>query len=95
MDCSRSRRAGTVGLSEDSNHDSSIRFRLFCWMMGQSVRPQAMTPLREMVLLSAVALQFPDQSLMWGAPNLKVTNIPDANRCVRLPRRKKWQVKGL
>ncbi len=52
-------------------------------------------PLSEMVLLGTVALRFPDQSLTWDAPNLKVTNIPDANRYVRLPCRKKWQVKGL
>ena len=52
-------------------------------------------PLSEMVLLGTVALRFDGQSLKWDAPNMKVTNVPDANRYVRLPCRKNWQVKGL
>ena len=52
-------------------------------------------PLSEMVLLGTVALRLPDQSLKWDAPNMKVTNVPEANRYVRLPCRKEWLVKGL
>jgi predicted dehydrogenase len=52
-------------------------------------------PLSEMVLLGTVALQFPDQTLKWDAPNMKVTNVPDAAAYVRRPCRKAWQVKGL
>ena len=52
-------------------------------------------PLSEMVLLGTVALQFPDQALKWDALNMKVTNVPEANRYVRHACRKAWQVKGL
>jgi predicted dehydrogenase len=52
-------------------------------------------PLSEMVLLGTVALHFPDKTLKWDAPNMKVTNLPDANKYIRQSCRKKWQVKGL
>ena len=52
-------------------------------------------PLSEMVLLGTVALQFPDRALEWDAPNMKVTNAPEANGYVRHACRKAWQVKGL
>ena len=52
-------------------------------------------PLSEMVLLGTVVLRFPDQPLKWDAPNMKATNVPEANRHVRHACRKAWQVKGL
>ena len=52
-------------------------------------------PLTEMILLGTVALRFPGQALSWDAPNLKVTNVAEANRYVRRTYREGWDVKGL
>ena len=40
-------------------------------------------PFTEVVLLGNVALRFPGQRLMWDGPNMKVTNVPEANQFVQ------------
>ncbi len=52
-------------------------------------------PLTESVLLGCLATRFPQSELAWDAANLKVTNVPDANRFVRRTYRKGWEVEGL
>jgi hypothetical protein len=52
-------------------------------------------PLTEMVLLGVLAARFPGKKLQWDAPNLKVTNLPEANQYVRTSYRKGWEVAGL
>ena len=46
-------------------------------------------PLTEMVLLGNVALRA-GQTIEWDGPNLRVTNLPDANRFVKLDYRPGW-----
>jgi predicted dehydrogenase len=52
-------------------------------------------PLTESVLLGCLATRFPKTTLEWDAANLKVTNVPAANRFVRRTYRKGWEVEGL
>lgn len=52
-------------------------------------------PLTEMILLGTVALRFPGQALTWDAPNMKVTNVTEANQYVRRSYREGWAVQGL
>lgn len=52
-------------------------------------------PLTETVLLGSVASRFPHATLVWDAPNLRFTNLPNANRYIRRAYRKGWEVEGL
>ena len=52
-------------------------------------------PLTESVLLGGVATFFPNERLEWDAANLKFKNKPDADRLIRRPYRKGWEVAGL
>jgi predicted dehydrogenase len=52
-------------------------------------------PLTEAVLLGSVASRFPETTLQWDAPNLKFTNVTEANQFVKREYRKGWEVKGL
>jgi len=45
-------------------------------------------PLSESVLLGSVASHFPQTTLEWNGPDLKFTNVPEANRYVRREYRK-------
>ena len=40
-------------------------------------------PFTEVVLLGNVSLRYPGTRLMWDAPNMKVTNMPEADQYVR------------
>ena len=40
-------------------------------------------PLTETVLLGNLAIRFPNRPLLWDAENLQVTNVKEANACVR------------
>ena len=46
-------------------------------------------PLTEICLLGNIA-QRVDSRILWDAENLKVTNLPEANRYVRSEYRKGW-----
>jgi hypothetical protein len=48
-------------------------------------------PLTEMCLLGNVAKRV-DARILWDAENLKVTNIPDANKYIRTEYRKGWSL---
>ena len=52
-------------------------------------------PLTETVLLGVLAGRFPGKRLEWDAPNLRVSNLPEANEHVRVAYRKGWEVQGL
>jgi predicted dehydrogenase len=52
-------------------------------------------PLTESVLLGSVASRFPNTTLEWDAGKLSFTNVAEANRFVRRPYRKGWEVTGL
>ena len=47
-------------------------------------------PFTESVLLGNVALRFPGQRLEWDAPNMKVTNVAEANQFVQHNYRSGW-----
>jgi hypothetical protein len=52
-------------------------------------------PLTESVLLGGVATFFPNERLEWDSKSLKFKNKPDADRLIRKPYRKGWDVTGL
>lgn len=52
-------------------------------------------PLTESVLLGGVATFFPNETLEWNAAQLKFSNKPEADRLIRRPYRKGWEVPGL
>jgi predicted dehydrogenase len=47
-------------------------------------------PLTELVLLGNIALRFRHQKLYWDSPNMKVTNIPEANNYIHREYRGPW-----
>jgi predicted dehydrogenase len=47
-------------------------------------------PLTEMVLLGVLAMRFKDMPLEWDSVNLKVTNLPEADKLIRPPFRDGW-----
>jgi hypothetical protein len=49
-------------------------------------------PFTEVVLLGNVALRFPGTRLMWDGPNMKVTNVPEANQYVQNNYRNGWSL---
>ncbi len=49
-------------------------------------------PFTETVLLGCVALRFPGRRLEWDGPNLKFTNVAEANNYVRREYRKGWEL---
>ncbi len=52
-------------------------------------------PLTEALLLGVVANRYPDQTLMWDAAQLKVTNLAEANELIRREYRAGFQVPNL
>ena len=52
-------------------------------------------PLTETVLLGGIATRFPNQELIWDAPNLSFKNNKRATALVKKKYRKGWEVKGL
>jgi predicted dehydrogenase len=52
-------------------------------------------PLTETVLLGGVATRYPNTTLEWDGPNLKFTNVAEANQWLRRTYRKGWEVAGL
>ena len=52
-------------------------------------------PLTEALLLGVVANRFPDTKLMWNAEELRVTNLPAANRILKRDYREGFEVDGL
>jgi predicted dehydrogenase len=52
-------------------------------------------PLTETVLLGTVAVCLAGQTLHWDAANMKITNLPEANRYLRRPYREGWSIEGL
>ena len=50
-------------------------------------------PLTETVLLGTVAHRA-GKKIEWDAENMKVTNVPDANKYVQKEYRKGWQLEG-
>ncbi len=49
-------------------------------------------PLTETVVLGCVALRMPGTKLEWDGPNLKFTNVPEANRYVQREYRSGWSL---
>ncbi len=52
-------------------------------------------PMTETVLIGTVAMLNPNQELKWDTKKLRFTNSKKADRLVRAPYRKGWEVKGL
>jgi hypothetical protein len=48
--------------------------------------------LTEAVLLGNVAIRARGKTLEWDGPNLKVTNVPEANEFLRREYRKGWSL---
>jgi predicted dehydrogenase len=49
-------------------------------------------PFTEAVLLGNVALRFPGARLMWDAPNMKITNVLEANQFIQPTYRSGWSL---
>jgi predicted dehydrogenase len=49
-------------------------------------------PLTEMVLLGNLAIRSGGKKLLWDGPNMKVTNVPEANQYVKMPYREGWSL---
>lgn len=49
-------------------------------------------PLTETVVLGCVALRFAGRKIEWDGPNMKVTNIPEANQYLKREYRKGWEL---
>lgn len=49
-------------------------------------------PLTETMLLGMVATMVPGKKLLWDGPNMKVTNVPEANEFVRRQYRQGWSL---
>ena len=49
-------------------------------------------PFTESVLLGNVALRYPGQRLLWDAPTMKVTNVPDADQFIKHDYRPGWSL---
>ena len=49
-------------------------------------------PLTEAVLLGTVCVRLGGRKLIWDSPNLKVTNIPEANEYIHYEYRKGWEL---
>ena len=47
-------------------------------------------PFAEVVLLGNVSLHYPGTRLMWDAPNMKITNMPEADQYIRHNYRQGW-----
>ncbi len=47
-------------------------------------------PLTETVLLGQLSLHFRGRRLLWDGPNMKVTNVPEADQFVRTTSREGW-----
>lgn len=52
-------------------------------------------PLTEVILLGTIALNCPDKELVWDTTQMKIVNLPEANKYVRRSYRENWKVKGL
>jgi predicted dehydrogenase len=49
-------------------------------------------PFTETVLLGNIGMRFADQKLLWDGPNMKVTNVPEANEFVKHHYRAGWAI---
>jgi hypothetical protein len=49
-------------------------------------------PFTETVLLGCLALLFPGKILQWDGPNLKVTNVVEANEYIKPKFREGWSL---
>jgi predicted dehydrogenase len=79
---------------DGANH--YVQFIDACRGEGKTSAPFSYSgPLTEMVLLGCLSTRFPKTTLDWDAPNLKVTNVDDANAFVSKTYRKGWEVDGL
>jgi predicted dehydrogenase len=48
-------------------------------------------PMTEAVLLGNVANRFAGQTLEWDGPNMKITNLPEADQCLKRNYREGWK----
>lgn len=49
-------------------------------------------PMVEAILLGTVAIRFPGEKLEWDHARMKITNHPEANRCIQRVYREGWHV---
>jgi predicted dehydrogenase len=76
--------------------DHYLQFVEACRGNGKTSAPfEYSGPLTESVLLGCLSTRFPKTTLEWHADDLKVTNVPEANRFVRKHYRQGWDVEGL
>jgi predicted dehydrogenase len=76
--------------------DHYLQFVEACRGNGKTSTPFDYSgPLTESVLLGCLATRFPKTTLEWHAADMKVTNVPEANRFVRKIYRRGWEVEGL
>jgi predicted dehydrogenase len=77
-------------------NDHYLQFVEACRGNGTTSTPFSYSgPLTESVLLGCLSTRFPKTTLAWDAPNMRVTNVQEANAFVRRTYRKGWEVEGL
>lgn len=76
--------------------DHWLQFAEACLGTGQTWAPFSYSgPLTETVLLGTIAARFPKTTLQWDSERLTFTNLPEANKYIKRPYRKGWEIKGL
>ncbi|WP_422928934.1 Gfo/Idh/MocA family protein [Singulisphaera sp. PoT] len=83
-------------LPTPSDDDHYLQFVEACRGNGKPSAPFSYSgPLTEFVLLGCLSTRFPKTKLEWDAANMKVVNVPDANKYVRKQYRQGFEVEGL
>lgn len=83
-------------LPKPSDDDHYLQFVEACRGNGKPSAPFSYSgPLTEFVLLGCLSTRFPKTKLEWDAANMKVVNVPDANKYVRKQYRQGFEVEGL
>jgi hypothetical protein len=49
-------------------------------------------PLTEIAMLGVIAIMMPGTKLQWDAPNMRFSNLPEANKYVNPPYRAGWSL---
>lgn len=83
-------------LPKPGGNDHYLQFVEACRGNGKTSTPFSYSgPLTESVLLGCLSTRFPKTTLEWDGPNLRITNVKEANAFVRRTYRKGWEVLGL
>jgi len=79
------------------NHPSHYHHYVDACLGGEKTESHFMQtgPMTMAIMLGNYAVRFPDTELQWDAANLKVTNVPEANKLAGRTYRAGWNIPGL